>query len=62
MVGFPIIDGRLTLPTQPELWFYCKTEEEYFQILRERQKKSKPITEPIFYIPDSEPGIIPGGR
>lgn len=26
--------------TQPELWAECETEEQYFSILRERQKRN----------------------
>lgn len=43
--------------TQPELWASCATEAEYFRILSDRQKKEN---KPIFFIPDAEPGIIPG--
>ncbi len=44
--------------TRPELWAKTKTEAAYFSTLREQQKKVQP--EPVFNIPDSEPGIIPG--
>lgn len=43
--------------TRPELWATCKSEQEYFRTLREQQKK---VPKPDFFIPDSEPGIIPG--
>jgi hypothetical protein len=45
--------------TQPELWARCATESEYFRTLRELQKKEQ---KPDFFIPDAEPGIIPGGH
>jgi hypothetical protein len=45
--------------TRAELWASCKTEDEYFRVLKQRQVKPKPMTEPIFRIPDAEPGIIP---
>lgn len=52
------VGNNWLLVTQPELWAACKSEDEYFRTLRERQKKEQ---KPDFFIPDSEPGIIPGG-
>lgn len=48
--------------TQPELWATCRTEDEYFRTLKQRQVKPKPVSEPIFRIPDKEPGVIPGNQ
>lgn len=52
------VGNNWLLITQPELWESCTSENAYFRILAERQKKVK---EPDFIIPDTEPGIIPGG-
>lgn len=44
--------------TDPDLFEQCNGDEKkYFRTLRDRQKK---VLKPDFFIPDSEPGIIPG--
>lgn len=41
MQGSSIKIGKNTHKiTQPELWAACETEEQYFAILRERQKRN----------------------
>lgn len=40
MKGSSINSGKNVYQiTQPELWAECETEEQYFAILRERQKR-----------------------
>lgn len=59
MTGFPFFNGEYTIPTRPEIWEAAKSEQDYFDTLCKLQKKIKPIQ--FEQIPDSEPGIIPGG-
>ena len=42
------ICGKDALPIYPDLWKQCTTEEQYFQILAERQKKRSVETDPEF--------------
>ncbi len=64
MTGFVKFGDGFAVPTQPELWRDCKSEEQYFNILRIRQQKKKDepgkiLLKPDDHIPDSEPGAVP---
>ena len=61
MTGYPTFNGELTIPTRPEIWAAAKSEQDYFDTLCKLQKKVKPQIQTFEQIPDSEPGIIPGG-
>jgi hypothetical protein len=55
-----MFNGKLTLPTRPGIWHRALSEEHYFRILVEEQKKKVNIPEEDkFKIEDVEPGIIP---
>ena len=61
MTGFLFFNGEYTIPTRPEIWTAAATQDEYFATLSKLQKKVKPLIQTFEQIPDSEPGIIPGG-
>lgn len=53
-----LVSGKWCTLTDPELWERVNGDEKrYFETLRERQRK---LIRPDFFIPDQEPGVIPG--
>lgn len=61
MTGFIRFSWGYEIPTRPEIWESAKSEEEYFLTLAKLNKKVKPGIYVENQIPDSEPGIVPGG-
>jgi hypothetical protein len=59
MVGHIRMLNMFCPVTQPELWTICKTEDEYFRILKERQKKGGDY-EPLIIEETEEQKQIPG--